>query len=99
MNVFVISGRLAQTPELQTGKSGMPYIRFGVAVKKAFQGRKKVEGKGAKPDFLNLMAFGTNAKYLAMYGKRGDRVDVVGHIASVNKKRRKVQAKRRHLPM
>ena len=82
MNLIVQYGRLISKPELKIGKNGKEYTHFSVAVSKGYQGKVYTKDKQKNADFFNWVAFGGTALHLCDYGKRGDRVNILGHLSS-----------------
>lgn len=72
MNQTQLIGRLTKDPELKYSPSGVPVVRFTLAVNR--------EMKRDEPDFINCIAFNKVAESLANYQKKGSRIGVVGRI-------------------
>lgn len=74
MNKVILSGNLTRDPDLKTTQSGKSYVRVGVAVKRTFSKDKDAV------DFLNLMAWGKTAEFLAKWFNKGSRVLIEGNL-------------------
>lgn len=72
MNQTQLIGRLTKNPELKHSPSGVPVVRFTLAVNR--------EMKRDEADFINCIAFNKVAESLANYQKKGSRIGVVGRI-------------------
>lgn len=72
MNQTQLIGRLTKDPELKYSPSGVPVVRFTLAVNR--------EMKRDEADFINCIAFNKVAESLANYQKKGNRIGVVGRI-------------------
>lgn len=72
MNQTQLIGRLTKDPELKYSPSGIPVVRFTLAVNR--------EMKRDEADFINCIAFNKVAESLANYQKKGSRIGVVGRI-------------------
>lgn len=72
MNQTQLIGRLTKDPELKYSPSGVPVVRFTLAVNR--------EMKRDEADFINCIAFNKVAESLANYQKKGSRIGVVGRI-------------------
>lgn len=76
MNKCLISGRLAQGPELKYTPADVPVSSGCLAVK-----RKKKNENGEYPvDFINFTAWNQSAEYLCKYAHKGDYVAVAGEL-------------------
>lgn len=68
-------GRITKDPELKASSNNKGYVSFTLAVQREY----KVKGSSDyEVDFLDFMAWGYTAKYLANYAKQGDMIAVVG---------------------
>lgn len=72
MNQTQLIGRLTKDPELKYSPSGVPVVRFTLAVNR--------EMKRDEADFISCIAFNKVAESLANYQKKGSRIGVVGRI-------------------
>lgn len=74
MNKVILSGNLCRDIELGTIPNGRNYVMNCVAVRRDF---KNANGE-YDSDFINIVAWETQAKYLSEYAQKGDRVELVG---------------------
>ena len=75
MNRVSLVGRLTQRPELRYTHSNIAYARFTVAVN-----RMKKEDGTQEADFINCVAWRTQAENITKYMDKGSRVAVDGRI-------------------
>lgn len=81
MNKVILMGRLTRDPEVRysQGDNTMAVARFTLAVDR--RGRRDANGDGAQTaDFINCVAFRTNAEFIEKYFRQGMRVLVSGRI-------------------
>lgn len=74
MNKVILSGNLVRDIELRRSQSGEAVASNAVAVRREF----KNAGGDYDTDFINFVVWGKQAEYLNDYGKKGDRVELVG---------------------
>lgn len=74
MNKVCLSGNLVRDIELRRSQSGEAVVSNAVAVRREF----KNTGGEYDTDFINFVVWGKQAEYLNDYGKKGDRVELVG---------------------
>lgn len=89
MNNVALVGRLYKDVELKTGSSGKSIARTGIAVQRDY---KNANGN-YDADFINLIAFGSNADFLAKYFQKGSQISIIGKIQTgsyTNKDNQKV---------
>lgn len=70
MNRVVLTGALTKDIELRNMGDGKAVAKFSLAVKRP----------NGEADFINCVAFGTQAETLSKYVKKGGRIGVEGHI-------------------
>ncbi|MEG1528345.1 MAG: single-stranded DNA-binding protein [Clostridia bacterium] len=75
MNKVILIGRLTADPELSNTPSGIAVCRFTLAVNRTF---KTADGQTA--DFINIIAWRTQAENTCKYLKKGDPCAIVGAI-------------------
>jgi single-strand DNA-binding protein len=75
MNLVVLNGRIVKDVEIKNSSNGMAYCKFTLAVNR----QKKGES-----DFIGCTAFGKTAELLGKYTKKGDMINVQGHIQTGN---------------
>lgn len=74
MNSAVLVGRVTKDIEVRKTQSGKSVAQFTLAVNR--------RGKDAGADFINCVAWEKAADVLAQYGHKGDRIGIVGRIAT-----------------
>ena len=74
MNSCVLVGRITKDIEIRKTQSGKSVVQFTLAVNR--------RGKDAGADFINCVAWEKAADVLAQYGHKGDRIGIVGRIAT-----------------
>ena len=74
MNKVILMGRLTKDPELTTTTSGVSVAKFTLAVQRQF---RNAEGE-YDTDFINCVAWRTNAEFIDKYFKKGERMLVSG---------------------
>lgn len=72
LNKVILVGRIASDIELKKTQTGIPVVRFSLALNK---------GEG-KADFFNLTAWEKQAEFLASYFRKGDGICVDGHLSA-----------------
>lgn len=74
MNKVILTGNLCKDIELKQINNGKAVISNCVAVQRDY---KNAKGE-YETDFINITVWGASAEYLAKYGNKGDRVELVG---------------------
>lgn len=75
MNNVTLLGRLTAAPELKTTPSGLPVTAFTIAVDRKFQ------KDGEKiTDFINCVAWRSNAEFISKFFRKGDPITIAGEI-------------------
>ena len=74
INVVTLIGRFTKDVEVRKTQTGKSVAQFSIAVNR--------RGKDAGADFINCVAWEKAADLLAQYGRKGDRVGIVGRIAT-----------------
>lgn len=78
LNKVILTGRLTANPELKSTQSGTNVTSFSLAVQRNFK-----NGNGEyDTDFLNCVAFRSQAEFLTKYFDKGQLVTVVGSLTS-----------------
>ena len=76
MNKVVLTGRITKDPEIRYTQSGMPNLRFSLAVD-----RQTRDAQGNRTaDFINCVAFSQQADFMSRYVKKGNMLVVEGRI-------------------
>lgn len=74
MNKVMLTGNLCRDTELRQTQAGTEVANNSIAVQRDF---KNSNGE-YESDFINIVVWGSSASYLHKYGKKGDRVEIVG---------------------
>ena len=76
VNRVVLVGRITRDPETQQTNTGIPYVRFTVAVNRPFK-----DQNGERPaDFINCIAWRAQAEFLQKFVKKGNQLAIEGRI-------------------
>ena len=73
MNQVSLIGRLTKDPELQRTPNDLSVCKFTIAVNRIFSSNKNA-------DFINCVAWRTQAENLCKYQRKGNMIGVVGSI-------------------
>ena len=76
LNSAIIMGRLTTDPELRTTSSNISFVRFSVAVDRAYQ----KQGTERQTDFINVVAWRQTADFVSRYFRKGQMIAVQGSI-------------------
>lgn len=76
MNKAILIGNLTKDPELTTTNSGISVCRFTLAVSRRFVGASSER----ETDFLNIVAWRSQAENCSKYLKKGSKCAVIGSI-------------------
>ena len=76
LNSAIIMGRLTTDPELRTTSSNISFVRFSVAVDRAYQ----KQGTERQTDFINVVAWRQTADFISRYFRKGQMIAVQGSI-------------------
>ena len=79
LNCATLIGRLTAEPELKTTTSGKEVCAVCIAVDRSGNPAHNPDGK-QKTDFIQIVAWGHNAKFVADYFRKGQMIAVVGSI-------------------
>lgn len=74
MNKVMLCGNICKDFELRKTPNGNSVVINTVAVTRNY----KDAGGNYESDFINFVAWGSTAEYLANYAKKGDRAELVG---------------------
>lgn len=78
MNKVILTGNLCRDIEVRQTQSGKEVVSNCIAVQRDFR-----ESDGNyKSDFINFVAWGSQATYLGKYAHKGDRMEIVGRWAN-----------------
>lgn len=75
MNKVILLGRLTKDVELRTTQNGKSVTTFSIAVNRRFA----KEGQ-TQADFINCVAWGSQAEFITKYFNKGSMISVVGNI-------------------
>lgn len=75
MNVAIITGRLTKDVELKATTSGTSVVSFTVAVNRDY----KKDGESIA-DFLDVVAYGHIAEFIAKYFSKGQKIEIQGKM-------------------
>lgn len=75
MNKCIFTGRLGNTPELRTTKSGVPVCTFTLAVD-----RPKAKDNEQEVDWLTFVAWRNNAEFVSRHLSKGRKVLVIASV-------------------
>ena len=76
INRVVLVGRITRDPETQQTNTGIPYVRFTLAVNRPF----KDQNGERQADFINCVAWRGQAEFLQKFVKKGNQLAVEGRI-------------------
>ena len=76
INRVVLVGRITRDPETQQTNTGIPYVRFTLAVNRPF----KDQNGERQADFINCVAWRNQADFLKNFVKKGNQLAVEGRI-------------------
>lgn len=76
LNKWVGIGRMVKDPNLRQTQSGKSVVSFSIAVDRDFKSR---DGE-RKTDFINIVAWGSSADFVARYFSKGDMIAVEGRL-------------------
>ena len=77
MNTIAITGNLTKDPILERTQSGKAICKGTLAVNRAF---------GKETDFFDFDTWEQQAEYLSKYGRKGDKVEIVGSMENTKYK-------------
>ena len=76
INRVVLVGRITRDPETQQTNTGIPYVRFTVAVNRPF----KDQNGERQADFINCIAWRQQAEFMTNFVKKGNQLAIEGRI-------------------
>ena len=76
INRVVLVGRITRDPETQQTNTGIPYVRFSLAVNRPF----KDQNGERQADFINCVAWRSQADFMRSFVKKGNQLAVEGRI-------------------
>lgn len=75
MNKVLVTGNIVKDIKLQKTNNGKSVVSNIIAVKS----ERKNENGDYETEFINFVAWGNQADYLQVYGKKGDRLELIGY--------------------
>ena len=76
MNKVILIGRLTKDPELKKTNSGLSYVQFNLAVNRNYTNKSGEK----QADFINCVAWRTQADNLVKYIRKGGLIGIEGEI-------------------
>lgn len=76
MNRVMLIGRLTAKPELRYTPSNVPFVRFSIAVNRAFSNQ---DGQ-READFINIVAWRKQAETICNYFDKGNQIAIEGRL-------------------
>jgi|SRR5690554_3177036 len=76
MNKVFLVGRITKDPELRRTNSGIPFVRFTLAINRRYQNKSGER----EADFISCIAWRQTAELLARYITKGSQIGVDGNI-------------------
>jgi len=80
LNKVIIGGRLTRDPELGQTSTGIPVVRFSVAIDRRHSSDNQNSAQTA--DFISVVAWRQKAEFVCRYFKKGSSICVVGRLQS-----------------
>lgn len=80
INKVFLVGNLTREPELKATQNGNPILRMGLAVNDRIKNPQTQEWED-KPNYIDLVMFGTRAERVAQYLTKGKKVSVSGKLS------------------
>ena len=78
LNKTMLMGRLTHEPELKYTPSGVAVVRFSLAIQRSYV----KQGEERQTDFINCVAFRSQAEFISKYFSKGSLIVVVGELQS-----------------
>ena len=78
LNKVILMGRLTADPELKATPSGVMVSKFTLAVPRSYV----KQGEERQTDFVNCVAFRSQAEFISKYFSKGSLVVIVGELQS-----------------
>lgn len=80
LNCVTLMGRLTADPELRTTTTGKEVATFSIAVDRSFV----KAGEQRQADFINIVVWGSTAKFIRDYFSKGSMIAIQGSIQTRN---------------
>lgn len=78
LNKVMLQGRITHEPELKYTPSGVVVVRFSLAVQRSYV----KQGEERQTDFINCVAFRSQAEFICKYFSKGSQIIAVGELQS-----------------
>lgn len=80
LNKVILGGRMVRDPELRQTSSGIPVTSFSIAVNRKYTSQQDSATGGPTADFINVVAWRSQAEFVCKYFRKGSSICVVGSI-------------------
>ena len=80
LNKVILGGRMVRDPELRQTSSGIPVTSFSIAVNRKYTSQHDSATGGPTADFINVVAWRSQAEFVCKYFRKGSSICVVGSI-------------------
>ena len=75
LNKVILIGHMTADPELKQTASGVSVCSFSIGVT-----RKYTKGEQSQSDFINIVAWRSNAEFIARYFRKGSAICICGSL-------------------
>lgn len=75
LNKVILIGHMTADPELKQTASGISVCSFSIGVT-----RRYVKGEQSQSDFINIVAWRSNAEFVARYFRKGNAICICGSL-------------------
>ena len=75
LNKVILIGHMTADPELKQTPSGVSVCSFSIGVT-----RKYTKGEQSQSDFINIVAWRSNAEFIARYFRKGNAICICGSL-------------------
>lgn len=83
LNKVVLAGHLTATPELRQTPNGVSVTSFSIAINRRFsKNAEGAQGQNSNVDFINIVAWRSQADFITRYFKKGSAICVTGSLQS-----------------
>lgn len=77
LNKVILIGHMTANPELRQTPNGINVCSFSIGIT-----RKYTKGEQSQSDFINIVAWRSNAEFIARYFKKGSPICICGSLQS-----------------
>ncbi len=81
LNKVILMGRLTKDPEFRQTTSGIPVVRFSIAINRQFKNQQTGE---RETDFVDCVAWRQTAEFVSRYFAKGNMILVEGQLRNDN---------------